>query len=506
VEGGVRKLEGIAAEEGAPAQADMALLTGYLRQGETARALEVARTMTKKRPDDPMSHQALGSVLLIQKDIPAARVAFGKAVELNPTFMPAVAALAQLDVQENKLPDARARFEAVLAKDPKNEAALLGLAEVMARARSPSAEINAVLQRAIAANPGSVNARLALINLYLRDGDARAALTAAQEAAANSNRNARILDALGRAQVAAGETNQAIDTFNRLAAEEPRSTLPLLRLASVYVSRKEPERAADALLRAQKLAPADPNVTRDLVVVYLMMGKTDEALKQAKALQASAPKSAAGHVLEGDVHSASRQWPLAEKAYRDAGKVEPASSGVAIKLLNVLQASGRKSDADAFSRKWVADHPKDAGFRAYLGEQALRARDFKGAAAHYEAVVGQQPDNAVALNNLAWALGQLDDPRAIGYAERALKIAPDSAAVLDTLGTLLTAKGDAAKGAEYLARAVRLAPQRHDFRLNYAKALLKTGRNEEARKELSQLQSVSDDFPGKAELPELLKK
>ncbi len=42
-----------------------------------------------------------------------------------------------------------------------------------------------------------------------------------------STRNSRILDALGRAQLAAGDTNQAIDTFNRLVAAEPRSTLPL---------------------------------------------------------------------------------------------------------------------------------------------------------------------------------------------------------------------------------------------------------------------------------------
>ncbi|HSO48612.1 MAG TPA: XrtA/PEP-CTERM system TPR-repeat protein PrsT, partial [Rhizobiaceae bacterium] len=109
VEGCVKKLESVAADEGAPAQADMALLTGYLRQGETAKALDVARAMVKKRPDDPTAHNALGSVLLIRKDIPAARASFTKAVELNPTFMPSVASLAQLDLRENKAADARAR-------------------------------------------------------------------------------------------------------------------------------------------------------------------------------------------------------------------------------------------------------------------------------------------------------------------------------------------------------------------------------------------------------------
>ena len=70
VEGGVRKLEGLATEEGAPAQTDMALLTGYLRQGNTGKALEVARGMVKKSPNDPMAHQALGSVLVLRKELP----------------------------------------------------------------------------------------------------------------------------------------------------------------------------------------------------------------------------------------------------------------------------------------------------------------------------------------------------------------------------------------------------------------------------------------------------
>ncbi len=101
--------------------------------------------------------------------------------------------------------------------------------------------------------------------------------------------------------------------------------------------------------------------------------------------------------------------------------------------------------------------------------------------------------------------GATGDPKALGVAERALKLAPDSSAVLDTLGGLLVAKGDTAKGLEYIARATQLAPERHDIRLNYAKALLKAGKTEDARKELTQLQSVSD-FPGKSEVADLLKK
>ena len=50
-----------------------------------------------------------------------------------------------------------------------------------------------------------------------------------------------------------------------------------------------------------------------------------------------------------------------------------------------------------------------------------------------------------------------------------------------------------------------LAPDRNDIRLNYAKALMKAGKSEHARKELTQLEGVTQDFSGKAEIPALLK-
>jgi len=502
----VRELEAVTAREDAPLQAELALVAAYVNQGQHAKALTLAESLVKKRPDDPIVHQTLGSVRLARKEPAAARASFSKAVELDPLYTPAVASLAQLDLNEKRPADARARFEAVLAKDPKNEQAMLGLAEVLARTRAPSAEIAAVLQRAIAAQPGSVSARLALINLYLRDRDSRAALAAAQEAAASLSQDARILDALGRAQLAAGDTNQAIETFNRTAKADPRSVAPYLRLASVYSSRKELDKAADSLLKAQQIAPGDPNVAGNLVVVYLAMDKENEALKQAKGLQAASPSSAMGLMLEGDVHAARQRWTPAERAYREALKLEPAAEAIAVKVHHVLVASKKNVEADAFIRKWLGEHPKGVATRSYLAEQSLKSRDWKGAAAQYETIVAQQPDNVPALNNYAWALGQLDDAKALGYAERALSLAPENPAVLDTMGTLLTMRGDGAKGSEYLEKAVALAPERHDIRLNYAKALLKAGRAEDAGRELARLSAVTDDFPGKADIPALLKK
>ncbi|MEO8187108.1 MAG: XrtA/PEP-CTERM system TPR-repeat protein PrsT [Burkholderiaceae bacterium] len=504
-DGGIRELEAAIALDGAPMQADMALIVGHAKKNDLNRALQAANDFAKKYPTNPLSQQLLGAVHVARNDPAAARVAFTKAVELSPTYLPAIINLARLDIAEKKPGDARKRLEALVAKDPKNDQALLALTDVMARTGAPPADIVATLKRAISANPQSVPARLALISFYLRAKDSAAALSTAQEAAAALRNEPRILGALAQAHEAAGETNQAIDTLNRWATLEPGSATPVVRLAAMFAKRQDYPKTIDLLRKAQKLAPDDLGIARDLVVGYLLAGKSDEAIKEAKSLQSTRPQVAVGFALEGDVHTATQNWGQAERAYRDALKVEPTSEGLALKLHATLNRTSKAAQADALAKKWLAEHPKDATFRIYLAERALGEKNVRSAVTLYQAVIALQPDNVVALNNLAWAAGQLGDPKAIGYAERAVRLAPENAAALDTLGTLLVSKGDASKGLEYVKKATDLAPKRHDIRLNYAKALVKAGRTEDARKELTTLQAVTDEFPGKSEIPSLLK-
>jgi len=53
--------------------------------------------------------------------------------------------------------------------------------------------------------------------------------------------------------------------------------------------------------------------------------------------------------------------------------------------------------------------------------------------------------------------------------------------------------------------AAALAPSGFDVRLKYARALAQAGQKDLARKELEALQAVPEDFPGKSDIPALLK-
>ena len=98
----------------------------------------------------------------------------------------------------------------------------------------------------------------------------------------------------------------------------------------------------------------------------------------------------------------------------------------------------------------------------------------------------------------------MKDPSAIEYAEKAYKLAPEQPAVMDTLGVMLVEKGDASRGLELLRGASSKAPQNSMIRFNLAKALVKSGKKDEAKKELDELARLGDKFPAQAEVGRML--
>jgi tetratricopeptide (TPR) repeat protein len=70
----------------------------------------------------------------------------------------------------------------------------------------------------------------------------------------------------------------------------------------------------------------------------------------------------------------------------------------------------------------------------------------------------QDPDHADALNALGYTLADRNErlDEAFAYVARALKLRPDSPAILDSMGWVLYRQGDLAQAAGYLRRALEL--------------------------------------------------
>lgn len=504
-ERGAQELQAASSLSTSQVEPDLLLVTLHLRRQDAAKALAAAQAFIKKQPQNPMGPVLAGMAQLAKADRAAARQSFEAALKIKPDHVPALRGLAELDVVEKRPAEAQRRYDALLDKKPDDEQLLVALGELQEHTGRLD-DAGKTLRKAVAASPRSPAPAVALVQYHLRRKDAKAAMEVAQEAVSNNPDQLRLVELLSMTQEAAGAGRDALRTLTALVLKEPHAVGPLIRLAQIQARQRDFDGAASTLVRAQEKAPDNDGVTRELIGAYLQGGKIEPALKVARDLQARRPKDAIGHALEGDVRVFTKKWPEAERAYRAALKVDPRAGLVAAKVYRVLNVTGRKKDAADFAADWTARHPADMSMRLIVAEAALGARDYPLAAQQYEAALAVDPNNAMALNNLAWALGELKDPKAIGFAERAVALAPNSPSVLDTLGMLHLRAGDAKKAMESLERMRQLAPDRLDLRLHYAMGLLQSGRTQEGQAELRELAATKVDFPGKAGIPALLAK
>ena len=484
--------------------ADLALISAHLRRGDFDKALKAIDVLEGKQPGKPLAANLRGRTLLAKKDIPGSRKSFERSVELDPTYFPSVASLAALDIVDKKPEDARKRFEAVLAKDPKNAQALLAVAELRARSGGAKDEVAELIQRAVTANPTDKGPRLLLVDFHLRNKDFKQALSVAQSAVAAVPDSPELLDALGRAQQASGEMNQALASFNQVATMQPQSPIPQMRLAEAHMAAKNKDAAASSLRKALDLKPDLLDAQRGLILLAIDAKNFQDATTIARNIQKQRPKEETGYEFEGDIAASQKKWDVAADAYRN-GLKQVQSPKLAIKLHTALGVAGKAADAEKFSTAWLKDNPKDVSVRRYLGDVAVARKEYAPAEKMYVDVIRIQPNDVLALNNLAWVTGKLGKDGAIAYAEKAVSLAPAQPAFMDTLAMLLSEKGDYAKALEWQTKAVAAQPENGAYKLNLAKVHLKGGNKDLARKELDALAKLGDKFQGQSEVTSLLK-
>ncbi|MCL2635403.1 MAG: PEP-CTERM system TPR-repeat protein PrsT [Betaproteobacteria bacterium] len=499
----IDELEDIA-ESDKGTSADLVLIASHLRAGQLDKALKAIDALEKKQPDNPAVFNLRARTQIANKDVAGARQSFEKALAINPAYFSAAASLAALDLAEKKPDDARKRFDAVLAADPRNVPALLALAELRARSGGSQDEIAALIAKAIAANPQDSAPRLALIQFHLKTKNYKKALTLANEAVAALPDSLELLDALGRSQQLAGETNQALTTYGKLAGLQPASPLADMRIAEIQLAAKNRQEASKHLKKALEIKPDLLEAQRALIFMAVDEKRSSDALTIARQIQQQRTSEAVGHVLEGDIHATLKDWPEAIAAYRRGVKLQ-ASPELAIKLHSLLNVAGDKAEAERWAATWNKEHPKDIAMRMHLGDLATARKDYGEAVRLYQIALDVQPNNPLVLNNLAWASGQLQSPKAIGYAEKANSLAPNQPPFMDTLAMLLADQGDHAKAVELLRQARELAPQNAAIQFNLARVLIKSGQKDAARKELDALAKLGDKFPLQAEVARLQK-
>lgn len=501
---GLRVLEESAKASGAGTRSDVALVLHHMRRGEMDKALEWISNLDKKRPGTALVPTLRGVVSIGKRDPAGARKHFEQALQIDGASATALMYLARLDISENKADAAKRRYQDASARYPQNEQVAIDHVRLLATVDKNSDALAEPLQQFVKANPNAERARAALVEALMVGSDRGKAVAAAREAVAALPGSVNLKMTLGQVLRATGENNQAIAAYADVLRTNPKSLPALLASAQAYAAMGDSARSVEFLDRAIEMVPGNLDLKRMKVVALMKSKQVEQALSLAREMRLKNPKQSIGYETESTVLVGMDKWNEAADVLQTGFREAP-SATMLVRLHAALDQAGRKDQAAQAAAKWIASNPKDVQVRAYLGERFAMAGDHQAALRYYQEAIAIAPKNALLLNNLAWSADQIKDPKALQYAEEANKLAPDSPAIMDTLGWMLVQRGNSPRGLELLEKASKGAPQALSIRYNYAQALIKAGRKDDARKELDFLKSQGERFKQRAELDALYK-
>ncbi|MEI7967400.1 MAG: XrtA/PEP-CTERM system TPR-repeat protein PrsT [Betaproteobacteria bacterium] len=498
-EQGISDLRQVAAADKRTGLADIGLVQVFLARGNPSGALEAANNLVAKLPREAPSHNAVGMVRVVMKDSAGARAAFEQALKLDPGFFPATRSLSVLDVQEGKGTRAVERLRDAIAKDPSRDEAAVMLAELLLKQRAALAEAIPVLDSAIAANPTSVRLRLAKVQYLMQTGNAKQAVEAAQAAQTVLPEEKAIVLVLARAQQAAGDLDQAASNYGKFATLSPGSVAPLLGRVDILASQKNWAGARDLLQEAIRKTPDNLTARIALISVYLRWDQPEQALAEARAIQARWPRRPEGYLAEANVLVRAKDVKGMEAILR-TGLSQADAPELSLKLLGLLFGQKRFDAVEQEASAWLKKHPGDIPYITFVGDAFVGADRLDKAQVWYRTGLDRAPGNAQIMNNLAWVLLKNNDPGALPMATKAAALLPEEADVLDTLAMAQLASGQAREAVATLVKAVQLKPENASVQLNLARAYLKAGDEKNALAALSESEKHAREDTVKKEI------
>ena len=438
----------------------------------------------------PTYYFLLGRYLEGEGKIDEAAAALRKAIDLDPKSAEPRAELAALFARADRAADALAAAEEAVKIDPKNREANRILGSVLASFASrrqparPGDDASAYGARAMAAleiargdGTGDLSIDLALARLYLERDRPAEAIPLLRRIVGEQPQYAEGSILLAEAQEAAGSPEAAIETLSLLLADQPqffrgrvqiaelydrqrqwaeaaqawaavqklnaRNTEVMARRATSLMNGGRPAEARDVLREALKLAPNDVRLSFILTQAQRDAGDLEGAEATARALKAAHPEDPrTTYLLAQMLDARGRHQEIVdllqpEIARLRAANAKPGQVGLLLgaQALALLQLK-RYDEAIAIYKDAVAASPDDTSVSFQYGAALDRAGRQADAQRIFRDLIAKDPLNANALNYLGYMLADqgrsLDE--AVTLIQRALKVDPENASYLDSLG------------------------------------------------------------------------
>jgi tetratricopeptide (TPR) repeat protein len=274
--------------------------------------------------------------------------------------------------------------------------------------------------------------------------------------------------------------------LDALLREYPNSLNINLHMAVLETVEKKYRDAEARYLRFYVRGQKDLRPLEGLIQVYSQDHHFDKALQLLDQELKQSPNSQALHLLMAGTATQAGKLDLATNEYEWLRSKDPKSIQAYVSLGEMYQLKGDVNSALKSyekAREFAPNDPRIIAIIAYL--QQTTGGQNNQAIVNLRKQLALDPENTVAMNNLAFALADTgnDLDQALSLAEKAQKKAPSNAGIADTLGWVYTKKGLNDSAIQIFIGLVRKYPDDPTLRYHYAVALLQKGQTDEAKAE-----------------------
>ncbi|MEE4240828.1 MAG: TonB-dependent receptor [Desulfopila sp.] len=226
-------------------------------------------------------------------------------------------------LEVGRLDEARSLLLQIREQAPENVESL-ALLSVIETVRNNSQSAFELARQAIAADPDSAAAGLALSYAYQAQFDIAAALAALEKASETNPANGLVKARLAELLVAVGELDRAEKAAAEAVSLSPAAGLSHTVLGFVHLSRVEIEEAQEAFRAAISRDPAQPLARLGLGLSKIRQGKLAEGRADIEIAAALGPGDALIRSYLGKAYFAEKRDGSAGRQYQIAKELDPA--------------------------------------------------------------------------------------------------------------------------------------------------------------------------------------
>jgi tetratricopeptide (TPR) repeat protein len=475
----------------------LALAELNIVQNKTSEATELLQTLanTGSTPERKVSAQVrLAGLYLGKGNAAAAEPIIAGILEKDRKNVGALRLRAAINIDKGQIDAAVSDLREALNEQPKSSELLMLLA--VAYERGGKNEL-ADRQYADALKSSASNPDVALqyVAFLQRRGDASHAEDVLTEVAGRYPNNLKVLSSLAQLKLSRQNWAGALATADTIAKlSDGRAPADQIRAAALAGQNKIDESIA-MLEDAHKAAPDSVQPVLALVSAYVKQGKADKAVDLLQDIRKKFPNNSQIVVLIGQTKAAQKKDAEAVQTFKDAIAMQPKDPAGYSALSDFYMKQKNYDGAGKVLQAALKEIPSNVNLRLAAAGLKVVTGDHNAAIDEYDAILKDQPNSAVAVNNLVsllldyrsdkasldrattladalksatvpqfqdtygWALYRKGDYKgAIAALELAVAKLPDLAAARYHLGMSYAAGGQPEKAAEQLKKALDLEP------------------------------------------------